>query len=145
MDDEKFEEAEYEIGNAANSVIYRVTEEQADKLQHFLSVKAEEARTTWRAKVRGRLTPEDARAFYREHGEQLWMYKAIHKKVLIATFIGTGGFDFATYVMPVEGQNHEQEVRNYPGSYSKLRYEEACGLVPQHVRSLEEKGFVWRR
>lgn len=76
---------------------------------------------------------------------RLWGYVALHQKVLLATWIGGGHTDFATYVMVVPGENHAREVRAlWPGGHSKLRRKEALALVGGHVHALEEAGLTWR-
>lgn len=78
--------------------------------------------------------------------------KALHTNVLTVAVVkeaenqrdGWAG-DWAAYVFPVPGKNHEDEKHLWRTTGQKLEYRVAKNIFPHIDEEMEKKGIPWRR
>lgn len=70
---------------------------------------------------------------------------ALHRTVLVVYSHDTLTDEWAAYVTPVPGKNHEQEQHLYRTEGSKLREDQARALWPALAEMFDSQNVTWRR
>lgn len=75
---------------------------------------------------------------------QVYAYRALHLKVLLAVVVRPGN-QYVAYIFPVEGKSHDKEVAGWETDGMKVEESVAKAVMGGVCEHLESLGFYWRQ